>query len=129
MAEKVLIADDDDGYRFPIVAMFHDEGADVIEVESKEQVIEQAPQADFWVIDVRLPTVAREGIIAVCELAKAGFRPQNPVIFISVDTENDAKKELDELRQHNVAYRWLEKPFELERLLNTIKAIRIEKEL
>lgn len=123
MAETILVADDEHGYRQPIADMFQDAGFETIEAESKEDVVENAALADVWIVDVRLPSHAREGIEAVTQVVDAGKAPTHPVIFISVDSAVDADDQLGALRAMGVDYKWYEKPFEMELLLNAVRSL------
>jgi DNA-binding response OmpR family regulator len=113
----VLVADDDEGYRFPISSMLRDFGYNVCEADDVNGLREHASNADIWVVDVRLPE-RLEGIDAVETLRTEGMKPKFGVIFISVLSESDCGAHLKYLPR--VEYRWIEKPFELEYLLNTI---------
>ena len=117
---SILIADDDAGYRYPIGVLFEDAGYEVAEADCQEQVVAKAVSCDIWIIDVRLPTRKMEGILAVQELVKRDIPPKYPVIFISVLRESYAEAELAKLREAEVAYQWLEKPFDLELLEHTV---------
>ncbi len=116
MKKTILLAEDDEGYRYPLVNLFEDYDFEVFEVSSKEDLMMKARQQQqaLWVIDARLPSIEMEGLRAVRELAQQGCRSQFPVIFISVLPSAFAEAELEAVRQLNVDFRWLEKPFELE---------------
>jgi FixJ family two-component response regulator len=118
---RVLIADDDDGYRFPIKNVFEDNEYQIVEARNKQEVMTYAPEATVWIIDVRLPTGEMEGIKAVLDLAREGNKPKCPVVFISVMSESDVQRDLAPLRQSGVDFTWLEKPFEVEFLFETVK--------
>jgi DNA-binding response OmpR family regulator len=122
---RVLIADDDDGYRFPLKNLLDDYEYEVLEARNKEELIRQAQGADVWVIDARLPTEEMEGIEAVRELGERGTIPRHPVLFISVMPEDNVKVKLDSLKGKGIPYEWVEKPFELELLLRRIQAHKL----
>jgi DNA-binding response OmpR family regulator len=122
MSTTILVADDDDGYRFPIVSLLEDHGFTVLEATNEDDVVRHARMAKIWVIDVRLPSGANEGIRAVTRLAAEQIRSDYPVIFISVLPESLAP-EVRELRERSVGYEWIEKPFELELLLSRVMAL------
>lgn len=119
---SVLVADDDAGYRYPIAMLLQDEGFKVTMVESRDALVEAAPAADIWIVDVRLPTNEQEGIQAVRQLVENGVRSVAPVIFISVTPESFADEQLGWLRHHGVDYEWLEKPFEPSLLIERVRA-------
>jgi DNA-binding response OmpR family regulator len=125
MGLKVLIAEDDDAFRFPIANFLEDVGFEVIEAENYDRAVELAREADIWVIDVRLPTNKHEGILAVKDLAERGIRSAYPVYFISVIPLSLAENELQYLRQHNISFDWIEKPFEPELLIKRIRESRV----
>ena len=124
MPATILIADDEHGYRSAIADMFADAGFEVLEAESEEEVVSRAPQADVWIIDVRLPTREREGIRAVSHLIDEGKRPAFPVVFISVDSEAEADEndQVASFRKRSVPYEWYQKPFEPEFLLEQVQS-------
>jgi CheY-like chemotaxis protein len=124
VSARILIADDEHGYRSALVDMFIDAGFDVVEAESEEAAVSCAPDADVWIIDVRLPTGEREGLRAVSRLIDDGLWPKFPIVFISVDSEAeaDAKGQVTALKARNVPYEWCQKPFEPEYLLQKVES-------
>ena len=66
------------------------------------EVKAHAPNADVWIVDVRLPTGALEGIVAVRELAAEGIISIYPVFFISVMPQSLAQDKLDSLKSAGV---------------------------
>jgi DNA-binding response OmpR family regulator len=124
MTMTILIADDDAGYRFPLVSLFRDFDYTVLEAETKDQVIDLGNKADVWIIDARLPTSAMEGILAVQKLVEAGVQPKAPIIFISVTPESFVKHMLKVFTDKRIHYKWIEKPFELQMLLEMVKILR-----
>ncbi len=122
----ILVADDDAGYRYPITCLFQDFKYEVKEASDLGGTVEAARNADIWIIDVRLPSGKMEGIQAVKQLAEQGVLSKYPVIFISVLPESFAESELAALDQHKpspISYKWIEKGFEPELLLETVRAI------
>lgn len=116
---RVLIADDDEGYRFPLASILNDFNYIVLEAEDVEGVKKQAKDAQIWVVDVRLPSEKNEGIEVVRKLITDGeCTPNFNIIFISVLTEEECKPQLENFPMD---YRWIEKPFEPEYLLNIIE--------
>lgn len=120
MTTKILVADDDDGYRFPIVTLLQDFGFETKEATNRIELTEFAPNSDIWIIDIRLPTEMQEGLLAVQDLVNQDIFPCHPVIFISVLHESLASDNLKIIESSSINYVWLEKPFELEQLLVTI---------
>lgn len=117
---KILVADDDEGYRFPMVSLFKDYGFEVLEATDQAEVLKHGREAGVWIIDVRLPTSAMEGIMAVQELVNNNIKPNCLVIFISVIPEELALDKLRALRDVGIKYEWIEKPLELEFLLEKV---------
>ncbi len=117
---KILVADDDDGYRFPIVNLLQDAGFEVVEASDMEGVLKVGRDVDVRLVDVRLPTSRMEGILAIQKLASEGCIFLYPVFFISVIPESLASRELEVLKKHSIRYEWIEKPVELEYLLQRI---------
>jgi DNA-binding response OmpR family regulator len=120
MATTILIADDDAGYRFPLVNLFKDYDYEVLEAETKDEVLCLAKRADFWIVDARLPTSAMEGIQAVQKLVEEDVRPKFPIIFMSVTPESFVRDMLKVIVEKGIHYEWIEKPFELELLIERI---------
>lgn len=120
MTLKVLVADDEEGYRWPLAKMLSDSDFEVLEASDYDEAVRLGREADIWVIDVRLPTSKNEGILVVRQLVEENVTSSYPVFFISVLPESLANEELDILRQWGVRYEFLEKPFEPEFLLKRI---------
>jgi CheY-like chemotaxis protein len=100
-----------------------DEGSEVEAVADASGVTEYGPTADVLVVDVRLPTRAMEGVTAVADLLREGLIQDHvPVIFISVLDEDDAgcQGKLKEYPFMEGRYIWIQKPFELELLVDMI---------
>ncbi|MGD8453247.1 MAG: response regulator [Phycisphaerae bacterium] len=127
MPYRILVADDDDGFRFPVVNLFRDYGYEVLEAVDRNGVMEEAPKCDIWFVDVRLPTGQQEGILAVYDLVKSRKQvPRYPVIFISVLEASFAAGNLRKLDDLQVRYEWIQKPCELELLLEHVRDILSE---
>ena len=120
---SVLIADDDAGFRVPLQNLFEDFGYDVRAVADKQGVLEMAPRSDVWIVDVRLPTSAYEGIAAIQELADRQVISRYPVVFISVQPEELCRESLQSLADRGISFQWIEKPFELEHLLRITESL------
>lgn len=117
---KILVIDDDVGFRYPIESILREFGF-TVEADSEEDGLERkGPNCDLWVIDVRLPTNAHEGLLAVDSLLKKGVRPKHPIIFMSVDNQSLAKTKLEALSAQGIVFVWLEKPIEPEYLLRVV---------
>ena len=125
MATKILIADDDAGYRYPLVKMFREYGYDTIEASDDNGIIKNAKSEYIWIIDVRLPTEGNEGIRAVHQLAQNNIRSNYSVIFISVNLESDPqmRKQLDALEKEGIDFKYIEKFSELELLLREVQRL------
>jgi DNA-binding response OmpR family regulator len=123
MTKKILVADDDDGFRYPIVNLLEDSGFEVVQATTKDEVLDcvEREQPVLWIIDARLPSAELEGIIAVRELAERAVRSPYPVIFISVLPKSFAIDKLMAVQGAGVKFEWLEKPFELQFLLTIIE--------
>lgn len=113
----VLVADDTEGYRYPLSNILKDNQYKVLEAESVEEVEKLAGEAQIWIIDVRLPS-QKEGIEVVRKLIiEKKCKPKFDVIFISVLTQADCDSELENFPEK---YNWIEKPFEPEYLLEIV---------
>ncbi len=121
---RVLIAEDERMFLVGYQDYLEDEGFQVIPVSEAQGLLESASTAQVLVVDARLPTEQLEGIEAVTLMLREGKLPDAvPVIFISVLPRDEplCKHKLDELPIPDDRYVWLQKPFELELLSNTIR--------
>src|SRR5258708_913982 len=103
---KVLVADDDNHIRFPLCCALEREGLNPIIATNESELVQLAPGCDAWIIDVRLPTKNCEGLLGVLALTKEGFHFNRPIVFISVDTEDDAADLVCRLKTARITYYW-----------------------
>lgn len=123
---KVLIADDDAGFRYPLSALFEDHNYEVIEVETESELVARAENNLVWIIDGRLPSSNYEGVRAVKTLIFEKNIWPKKVIFISASPRTLASdKGLDDISKKigiNM-WEWVEKPFELEEIFYKVEAV------
>jgi CheY-like chemotaxis protein len=119
---KVLLAEDEEMHSFPIEVALRRVGLLVTTVTNASDAISKGVDMDALVIDARLPSEALEGLHAAAQLIKSGFPPSNPLVFISVYSEENQNvqqkmKQYPELKNR---YVWLEKFFEPNNLIRIL---------
>ena len=68
MSIKILLADDDFGFRFPLAALLKDLKYEVVVVPDADAVRKHYDSVDVLVLDAMLPTAEFEGIGVVADL-------------------------------------------------------------
>ncbi len=122
--QLVVVAEDDEGYSFPIQRALGREGFEVTVVTTKDDLVRVGLEAAVLLVDVRLPSSAYEGLEAVDQLIEAGLEQRVPLIFISVlmETSQGVVSKLGQLKHlAKGRYRWLEKPFEPRMLAKLVR--------
>src|SRR6478752_3560105 len=118
VVHRVLLADDDVDLRRVLRELLSDEGYDVIEASSGEEVIaafQDAKQApDLALIDVRMP--GSDGIEVLRKLKSHLPRPMPIIVMTGFGTSNVAI-EATQLG----AFDYIIKPFELDAVLETVE--------
>ena len=115
--KKVLIVDDDDAFRVAVVRVLQEEGYTVVEAtdgaKGLEKAMKQSP--DVIVSDVYMPNM--NGFVMVEELQKDKKTSKIPVIMMTGVAQEAGAWSSD------VAIEYLEKPFSLETLVDTVKRV------
>jgi DNA-binding response OmpR family regulator len=113
---RILLAEDDEGIRLPLVRALEREGHDVEAVTTGTEAVAAGVggEHDLLVLDIGLPGV--DGI-EVCQRVRAG-RPSVPIVFLTAqDGEMDTVTGLDA-----GADDYITKPFRLAELLARVRA-------
>jgi two-component system, NarL family, capsular synthesis sensor histidine kinase RcsC len=132
----VLVAEDEPINQILLRDRLKDEGFHVILAKNENEILEYGLQADLLVVDVRLVEIEypittdhTEGIDAVSRLiTERGLSSKVPIIFVSIyeETYELYARKLNERPELQQRYRWLQKPFELDLLIDAIsKALKI----
>jgi DNA-binding response OmpR family regulator len=117
---RVLIADDDDGFRTSVAAILSRAGLSVLEAVDGADVLEWArvgwelglKAPDVVIFDVHMPSVS--GLELLAEVRAAGC--QTPVILITALCDDAIREAAERLGAATI----LEKPFEAESLLTAL---------
>lgn len=122
MNKTILIADDEYGFRYPISIYLKNNGFNVDEASNKDEIYLKICKVDLLMMDIIFPK-DREGIEIVKEIRNIeDEKVKNiPVIFYSILDENTCLDIMNNIDFH--PYRWLQKPFEFEKLGNMIKEL------
>lgn len=116
---RILLADDDFGYRFPLKNQLVRRGYKVIDVPDVAGVERHHREADVLVLDVRLPSGDMEGIAVAARLRSQEPKDEwKPMIFISVLRQDECSASLGSFPG---PHHWLVKPFEVDCLLRCIE--------
>lgn len=115
IGRRVLVVDDEPGLRMTLAANLELDGFQVVEAESAAEALERAREQDFDVIltDIRMPGMS--GIELFRELRR--LRPGVPVLLMTAFALENLIR--DALRDG--AYMVIAKPFDLERLAETLR--------
>lgn len=120
----VLLAEDDEFFMKPLRYALEDEGYRVLPAETIDSLKQDAPKADVLVIDARMSDNELAGVACAAELIRNRVVSLRvPLIFISVLSEHDDVCQ-QEIRKHSELmdrYMWLQKYFETDLLLETIR--------
>lgn len=114
---KILIADDEDGLRLSMAGILELEGHDVITAGSGEEAIEKVKQGSFDIafLDIKMPGI--NGVDTFKEIKK--LSPETVVIMMTAFAVKDLIKEA--IREG--AYACISKPFDMDRIIDTIKEV------
>ena len=118
MQENIMIVDDDPSILFAIKELLHDEGFSVCAVSSGRTCVEQIQNGfkGLILLDLMMPDM--NGWDTIAELQKKGVSLDIKFIIITakIDIDVDKKKKYE-----HMIIDYIEKPFEPERLISTIK--------
>lgn len=122
VSKSILIADDEYGFRFPLIIFLRNNCFNVLEASNKMEICNNISKANLLIMDVIFP-VKKEGIEIVKEIRKySDEKIKNiPVIFNSVLDENMCADELKDIDRRS--YIWLQKPYELSEMVKAISKL------
>ncbi len=114
---KILVADDEDGIRVSLACILEMEGHEVLTSTDGHEAIEQVKQHIFDIafLDLRMP--GKDGLEVFAEIKKVS--PRTIVILTTALAINDLIR--DALK--NGVYACIEKPYEIDEILDIIKKI------
>lgn len=121
--KTILIADDEYGFRYPLMIFLKSKGFNVLEAKNRNEVFETISKVDILMMDVIFPE-NREGIEIVKEIRQKEDKKIKsiPVIFYSILSEDMCINELIGIDKQS--YRWLKKPVEYTDLLKVISELK-----
>ena len=115
-AGRILIADDDAAIRTILVELLRGEGYEVLEAKSGNEVLRIVPveEPDLLLMDLRMPE--QDGIQIMRRLATQDLPVNNIIMMTAFGTSSAAIEAM-----HLGAYDYITKPFDLDKVLFTIK--------
>ena len=121
--KSILIADDEYGFRFPLLIYLKQKGFNAFEASNRKEIIARISDVDLLIMDVIFPD-QKEGIDIVHNIRKSENKKIKniPVIFYSILSKDMVIDQLKDMKEGE-EYEWLQKPFEFETLLDIIKKI------
>src|SRR5438552_892298 len=115
-AKRILIADDDAAIRGTLVELLQSEGYDTLEAKSGSEVLRIVPveEPDLLLIDLRMPD--QDGIQILRRLSAQDISVSNVILMTAYGTSSTTIEAM-----HLGAYDYITKPFDVERVLFTIR--------
>jgi len=114
--KRILIADDDAAIRTMLVELLRAEGYETLEAKSGNEVLRTVPaeEPDLLLMDLRMPE--QDGIQIMRRLAAQQLKVENVIMMTAFGTSSAAIEAM-----HLGAYDYITKPFDLDKVLFTIK--------
>ncbi len=114
--KRILIADDDAAIRGTLVELLHGEGYDTLEAKSGSEVLRTVPveEPDLLLIDLRMPD--QDGIQILRRLSAQDIGVGNVILMTAYGTSSTTIEAM-----HLGAYDYITKPFDVDRVLFTIR--------
>src|SRR5262245_21981248 len=114
--KRVLIADDDAATRSMLIELLRGEGYDTIEAKSGTEVLRIVPveEPDLLLIDLRMPD--QDGIQILRRLSAQDITVGNVILMTAYGTSSTTIEAM-----HLGAYDYITKPFDVDRVLFTIR--------
>jgi two-component system response regulator AtoC len=115
-SRRILIADDDAATRSMLVELFRGEGYDTVEAKSGSEVLRVVPveELDLMLIDLRMPD--QDGIQILRRLSAQEISVGNVILMTAYGTSSTTIEAM-----HLGAYDYITKPFDVDRVLFTIR--------
>jgi two-component system response regulator AtoC len=113
---RILIADDDAAIRGTLVELLRAEGYDTLEAKSGSEVLRLVPveEPDLLLIDLRMPD--QDGIQILRRLSAQEISVGNVILMTAYGTSSTTIEAM-----HLGAYDYITKPFDIDRVLFTIR--------
>jgi two-component system, NtrC family, response regulator AtoC len=114
--KRILIADDDSATRSLLIELLRGEGFDTLEAKSGSEVLRIVPveEPDLLLIDLRMPD--QDGIQILRRLSAQEINVGNVILMTAYGTSSTTIEAM-----HLGAYDYLTKPFDVDRVLFTIR--------
>src|SRR5215467_6168303 len=114
--KRILIADDDAATRGMLVELLRGEGYDTLEAKSGSEVLRIVPveEPDLLLIDLRMPD--QDGIQILKRLSAQEISVGNVILMTAYGTSTSTIEAM-----HLGAYDYITKPFDIDRVLFTIR--------
>jgi two-component system, NtrC family, response regulator AtoC len=114
--KRILIADDDAAIRGTLVELLRGEGYDTLEAKSGSEVLRIVPvdEPDLLLIDLRMPD--QDGIQILKRLSAQDIGVGNVILMTAYGTSSTTIEAM-----HLGAYDYITKPFDVDRVLFTIR--------
>jgi len=114
--KSILIADDDAAIRGTLVELLRGEGYDILEAKSGTEVLRIVPveEPDLLLIDLRMPD--QDGIQILKRLSAQDIEVGNVILMTAFGTSSTTIEAM-----HLGAYDYITKPFDVDRVLFTIR--------
>ena len=116
---KVILVDDEDGFRAPLATRLRKRGFEVVEVDNGEDAVKLVRKdltIDVAVIDLKMPKM--DGIQTLEEIKV--FRPALQTIMLTGHGSLDSAKDAGRLE----AFKYRQKPCDLEELVGALEEAR-----
>jgi two-component system response regulator AtoC len=115
-SRRILIADDDSATRSMLVELLRGEGYDTVEAKSGSEVLRIVPveELDLLLIDLRMPD--QDGIQILRRLSAQEISVGNVILMTAYGTSSTTIEAM-----HLGAYDYITKPFDVDRVLFTIR--------
>jgi two-component system response regulator AtoC len=115
-SKRILIADDDPAIRTVLADLLRSEGYDTLEARSGNEVLRAVPskEPDLLLMDLRMPE--QDGIQIMRRLAAQDLKVDNIIMMTAFGTSSAAIEAM-----HLGAFDYITKPFDLDKVLFTIK--------
>ncbi len=116
VTRRILIADDDAATRSMLVELFQGEGYETLEAKSGSEVLRVVPveEPDLLLIDLRMPD--QDGIQVLRRLSAQDINVGNVILMTAFGTSSTTIEAM-----HLGAYDYITKPFDVDRVLFTIR--------
>src|SRR5215210_4631766 len=114
--KRILIADDDAATRSMLIELLRGEGYDTLEAKSGSEVLRIVPveEPDLLLIDLRMPD--QDGIQILKRLSAQDITVGNVILMTAYGTSSTTIEAM-----HLGAYDYITKPFDIDRVLFTIR--------